>query len=225
MQVNDKPTECQCIDVSTLKTGDILGCSYERINGYFISTFSKSTWSHTGIIWISPETLIPYVLDAGMYKKYGYQNVSIIPFDQWMYIHKNILVGLTRYNGPEIDAHLMMNYYLDIQKRVKLERISYKWLRFLSNTDYNSDLERAEGKLNQYTCYEISIILLQLCNVYKKEKMASSFFPDHLMNSKIECENGIFYDRAIRIEMTSSQYLAQNQYFSNLWETQNKKIN
>jgi len=184
----DDPPEAIHIDKCDLKTGDILGVGYSNLAGMFTSSFSRSVWSHTGIVWIDPDSKITYILEGAHYPLKEYKGFIRIPFDIWYFYNSSFICGICKYNGPTLDPYKIICEFSKFEGKVKLEGFNPSWYRFLVNR------EHFDSKINKYyTCYEVTILLLQNLGIYKKEKLHSSYFPKHIMNNSIPCENGIFY--------------------------------
>ena len=76
----DYPEECKYIEQSEVNNGDIVLVSYPNMSGGLISSFSKSIWSHPGIIWVDPVSNIRYVLEGAIYRHEKYKHFFKIPF-------------------------------------------------------------------------------------------------------------------------------------------------
>jgi hypothetical protein len=194
---HDEPINILFCNLEDLKTGDILGVAYNNMAGNFTSAFSKSIWTHTGTVWVDPKTHITYILEAAVYPDKNYQHIVQIPFDVWYSYNNKFIIGIVQYQGPKIDEEKMLQEFLIYrQAGVKLEGLNHTWGRFLFNRRY------FKSKINKrYTCYELTILLHQNCNIYKKEKLHTSYFPGHIMNNRISCENGISYTPVKRFFM------------------------
>lgn len=197
---DDKPNDCEYIDISSLRTGDIVGTSYNRINGYFISAWSKSSWSHTGIVWRDPLTNIPYVIEVCRYRDDKYKGFIKIPFITWMKYNKKACKGLLRYKGEDLDP-VKLKAKFDSFKGSRLEGFNVGWKRFLTKKDYDYDLGRSEGDSERYTCFEVTIILLQDAGVYSKEYSPCSYFPGSIMNRHVKTINGNYYEKVKEIKL------------------------
>jgi hypothetical protein len=164
---HDEPCKVAILDTSDFKTGDILGVGYSNAAGMFTSSFSRSVWSHCGTIWVDPKTEIVYVLEGAIYPNKLYQHIVRIPFTTWYRYNNKFILGIIKYNGPEIDANAMYESFSKFSKaKVKLEGFGPSWGRFLVNTKYYKAKMR-----KSYTCYEMTILMHQDLNIYKKEKL------------------------------------------------------
>ena len=185
---HDEPVEIIHIDKEDLKTGDLIGVAYSNIAGAFISSFSNSIWSHTGVIWVDPSSNIVYILEGAHYPLKEYKGIIRIPFDIWYRYNGCFILGLKKYYGVPIDQLKMISLFEKYEGKVQLEGLNPSWGRFLMNTSYYSN------KCNKtYTCFEITIRLLQDLNIYKKEKLHSSYFPGDIMCNRIPYENGNYF--------------------------------
>ena len=195
----DEPNEMVIMDASDLRTGDILGVSYNNVAGGFTSGFSRSIWSHTGIVWIDPETSMIYVLEGAQYPIKKYKGAMRIPFYVWYSYNSRFPLGIKKYIGEDIDPKKMIEEYSKYEGKVKLEGFNPSWGRFLSNRDYKPT------KINKsYTCFELTILLLQDMEIYKKEKMYCSFFPGHIMNGDSHLEKKGTYKKTKKFELTQN---------------------
>ena len=194
---HDEPISVIHIDKEDLRTGDILGISYSNIAGCFVSSFSNSIWSHTGIIWVDESTKTPFVLEGAVYPLKQYRGFIKIPFEIWYSYNKCFILGIKKYQGKELDSDRMIEIFEKYEGKVKLEGLNPSWGRFLITRDY------FENKNNKtYTCFEFTIRLLHELNVYKKEKLHCSYFPKHIMNDSIPYNDGHFYSKAKRFFLT-----------------------
>ncbi len=193
----DDPIKYVVIDPHDLKTGDILGVAYNNVAGWFVSSFSKSIWSHTGTVWVDPKNGMVYVLEGAIYPNKAYQHAMRIPFEKWYCYNCRSILGLKRYHGPEIDPNRMIEVFGKYEGKIKLESFNASWGKYLYDHPY---IKTKVGKT--YTCYEMTILLNQELGIYKKEKLYCSYFPDHIMNSKIKCEDGCYYATNVRFYLT-----------------------
>ena len=193
----DEPVQRIVIDPDDLKTGDILGVAYSNMAGAFVSSFSRSIWSHTGTVWVDPKSNITYVLEGAIYPNKMYQHAMRIPFDKWYSYNCKFILGLKKYNGPQIDCDEMIRQFERYEGKIKLESFSFSWGKYLYDHPY---IKTKVGK--SYTCYELTILLNQNIGIYKKEKLYCSYFPGHIMNGKIPCEDGCSYERTKRFFIT-----------------------
>ena len=131
----DTPCDLVYLDTLDLKTGDIVGVSYSNVAGGFVSSFSRSIWSHTGNIWVDPKNGLVYVLEGVMYPLVKYRGFIKVPFDIWYKYNCNFTLGIKKYRGPEIDPEKMIQTF-SLFKDCKLEGFNYTWGRFLRNDKY-----------------------------------------------------------------------------------------
>lgn len=177
--VEGYPKETEIIEISSLRTGDIVGVAYYNFAGGMVAGLTKSIWTHTGVIWVNPNTLEPYVLEAANYRNTIYKNIFMIPFSTWYALNKRSLIGLKRYVGPEIDGNKMLQVF-NKYKGIKLEGFNLRWARFLTKHKYDKNYKR-----NSYTCFEVTIQILQDIGIYRKDYQSCSFFPRNIMESTI----------------------------------------
>jgi hypothetical protein len=193
---NDYPLEVEYLENINLSNGDMVFVSYDNFSGKFISAFSSSIWSHTGIIYIDPVTLVKYVLEGAIYRHKTYRHFFKIPLECWMYFNRKSLLAYKKYNGPLIDSNFMWRNFEQFIKNCKLDSLNIFWAKFLFERDY---YEYANSR--KYSCFEVSIILAQNIGIYKKEKMYSSYFPEHMANNKITLSPGVSYDNLKQIKL------------------------
>ena len=198
---HDEPVVNEHIDPYDLTTGDILGVAYPNLAGAFVSSFSGSIWSHTGIVWVDPDTGRPYVMEGAVYPDARYQGAFKIPFNRWYRYNRGFILGIKKYIGTPIDARNFNECFKKYEGKVNLEGFNMSWGRFLVNKKYY------EHKLcKTYTCYEINIMHLQSAGIYKKERLQSSYFPDHIMNGYIPLEDGAKYKNTVRFFIEPCTY-------------------
>lgn len=184
------------IESADLTNGDIVCVAYQNISGKFVSSFSNSIWSHTGIIWIDPKTNIKYVVEGSVYGCKKYRQFVRVPFETWLYFNRKSIIGYKRYIGPELNSYDMEEVFLPYEKLCQLEGANIFWSRFLIKRDYY------EYQINQkYTCIEYTIMILQKLGVYKKDKIYSSYLPCDIVNDMIPTNHGIKYEKVKQIKL------------------------
>lgn len=183
-------------DEYEIKTGDILGVGYTHAFGWFVTAWSASIWSHTGIAWRDPQTGELFVLEAAMYGK-KYRDVFRIPFRQWLRINRKHHLCHLRLRG-NTDRGLVDKLDREFKKYeegVKLDSFNPGWYRFLRTTPY-----REEELREKYVCYEITIAVLQAVGIFKKKSSCSSYFAGHIINRNIPTEHPYYYEDAVGLE-------------------------
>lgn len=197
MLTNDLPNEEKIInlkntnttDFSFLDTGDIVGISYSNIFGYLITTFTSSLWSHSGVVWKSPDNKL-YILEGASYDK-PYDGIFKIPLEKWLYINRHSKLCYLKYTGTnKICPELMEQKFNDIIEKHQLDSINLSSLRFFNKIKY-SDNTRIK-----LTCIEITVKLLQDMNIIQKKYQCSSYFPGNVINRNLEMCEGYKYDDA-----------------------------
>ena len=196
----DFPQCAEYLDPENAKTGDIVCVSYNNIAGAFVGSLTHSCWVHTGMVWVDPETNIPYVLEGAIYRCKFYQQFYIIPLSSWMYINKNNLMGYKKYFGPELCPYKMIESFKPFIEKTKLEGLNPYWIRFWINHEYE---ERIAG--SKCTCFEATVMLGQAMNIFGKKKLYSSYYPCDIIDDNIELEKGVNYSRTIEIKPYDSE--------------------
>ncbi len=123
------------IDVSSLKTGDILCVSYSDARSVFSSVFYASVWTHVGLVYIEPSTGEPFVIEAANYKPPYSHQILRIPLLYWIRLNRNArTVGILKINKSiptsQIDQVLESRYE---DADIGVETLNVNWLRFATN--------------------------------------------------------------------------------------------
>lgn len=204
LAVDDYPEHSEKIDLSSIKTGDIIGASYQNGLGKFIGFFFNTMWSHVGIAWRDPKTNELFILEAANYHL-PYRGVFKIPIENWVRFNRKNIIGVTRLKTPgdiEIDPHVLEENFNKI-KNVELESFNYTWWRLLFKAPYDEDYVQ-----NHYTCYEIAIRTLQHTGIVKKLYRWSSYTPGEIMQGIIDLEDGYRYSQPVVLHV--------NEYYETL---------
>jgi len=191
LSVDDFPDSSERLDLSTIKTGDILGASYQNGLGYFIGLFLDTMWSHVGVAWRDPKTNGLFVLEAANYHD-PYKGVFKIPIENWVRFNKKNIIGLTRLTTPagfEVNPNEVEDNF-DKIRNVKLDTFNFTWWRLLFKKDYDENYHQSH-----YTCYELAVKTLQNSGVFKKRYMWSSYTPGDIMKGLVDMEDGFKYSK------------------------------
>ncbi len=192
--IEDYPEECEYLDVNKCNNGDIICVSYYSFSGAFISGSSNSIWSHTGFIWVDPDTNIRYVLEGAIYKPEKYKHFFKIPLKNWMHINRHMIMGYKKYHGEPINSEYMMSKFEWMMKECNLSSFDIFWARFLINKQhYNYSVSK------RYTCLEGFVILGQEVGIFKKDKIYCSYLPGDVINDKINLCDGIKFSKVKQI--------------------------
>lgn len=213
---NDYPNECMYADASEMNNGDIVLVSYTMPAGAFITSFSRSIWSHTGTIWVDPKTNIRYVLEGAIYRYKKYRHFFKIPLETWLFFNRKFLIGYKKYHGPQIDSEYLWSKFEWLNKSCKLEGFNIFWSRFLVNKEYYE-----YTKHKNYSCLEGTVILGQSAGIYKKDKIYCSYFPGDIANNKINLVDGVSYDLPIQIAIHPTNSLLFSEdlvYHIEMWK-------
>jgi hypothetical protein len=200
----DFPTTIEVLNPNTLQTGDILTVGYRHGMGWFVTFWSQSVWSHTGIVWREPITKEVFVLEAANYGG-DWNGVIKIPFQKWVKINKGSDICLNRIQtkGVTIDSQALSDAFEKI-KGNKLEAFNLNWYRLLFKTPWKEEL-----KPEARTCYELSIKMLQYAGIVQKKYMGSSYFPKHFVWNKLDMMPGFSYQNPVMLD--PRQYYAQSE--------------
>lgn len=188
----DYPNEGKYVNSCDMQNGDLVFCSYNNFAGSFVTSFSGSIWSHPGMIWVDPETDVRFVIEGAIYSHKEYKHFMKIPIETWLSFNHKSIIGYKKYLGPDIDSEIMRSIFEPYFNNSKLEGFSVSWAKFLLDKEYYE-----YGHQNKLTCVEFTSILGQELNIFKKDKIYCSYFPDHMANDKIELMPGVFYGKTI----------------------------
>jgi len=187
---NDLPDKEIILDPCNLKTGDILVVGYKNVFGLFITSWSGSLWSHTGIVFKDESGI--YVLEAANYGK-NYNGAFKIPFDVWLKINGNSHIAILKYCGKGFPKEQLIEEF-NKYSEVKLDTYSHRWVRFLIKRLYKGP--KVESS---YTCYEMTVSILQHIGVMKKKYTFSSYFPREFVNLNLDLVSGHKYESYLLI--------------------------
>lgn len=188
----DEPQVEKTVEESDINTGDILGVGYRHPFAWFVTAWSSSVWTHTGVAWRDPDTKQLYVMEAAIYDK-PYQGTFRIPFQLWLKINKRSRLCHLKYTGPKLDERRMSEVFKPMEA-IKLSGFNWTWYRFLMRRPY------VEEKLDRhYVCYEITIMLLQRMGIVQKTYMCSSYFARDVIWRHLEYEPGYGYEDPVSL--------------------------
>jgi hypothetical protein len=199
---DDRPQKIEEVDFNTLNTGDILGVGYTHPFGWFVTAWSGSVWSHTGIVWKDPESGEIFVLEAAMYHG-QYRGVFKIPLVLWLRINRKFHLGVTRLKGKPVDPVQLLEAFEKRKAYVKLESYNWRWYRLLYKQRYFEDNRKS------YTCYEIVVTVLQDIGVIKKKYACSSYFPCDIMTGRISMEEGYHLEPPVMLDVKKHTMLRE----------------
>ena len=195
----DYPDKIEPLDLSTIQTGDIIGAAYRRSHGYFVSFWSSSIWSHIGIAWRDPVNQELFILEAAVYKDPKYRGILKVPILDWVRFNRKGYMGVTRLrraeNVPPIDPTQMMQTFEEFQK-IEIDSFNWRWLRLLFKTPYTPERQ------THYTCYELSVLMLQEMGIVAKKHRCSSYFPGDIMSGNMEFVPGYSVDPIVFVDTT-----------------------
>ena len=120
------------LDISKLKTGDILCLSYNDVRSIFSSVFYASVWTHVGLVFIEQSSGEPYILEAANYRPPYSHQILRVPLLNWIRINRR----------ARSIGHLKINKEISFQKieeivsqryeelDIAVENLNLRWLRF-----------------------------------------------------------------------------------------------
>ena len=170
-----------------LQTGDILFVSYKNSLGYFMKAWSNSKWTHTAMVYKSPDNKL-YVMETANYpNKKGVQFLSIA---EWYRYNKNCEIGVMRLRKPkDFNSNKILDSFEQISDK-KLDTIGISWFRLLSKKKYTGLPLK-----DNITCYEMVVHLLQNSDIVDCVYSPSSYFPIDIVEHKMPMKEGFRYDR------------------------------
>lgn len=184
-----------------LETGDILGVSYHNTLGSFVSFWSKSAWSHTGIVYKDPQGKL-FVIEAARYKNTHYEDVFCIPINEWLNLNKRTTMCISKYRGKKISDALFQKAF-SVVKDKKLDKFSVRWARLLLTKDYDHDYKGRE----KLTCNEILVMLLQELEIVEKHRNPSSYWASDVVHGRLPFRNAYSYDKPLLIQDRRKKYM------------------
>lgn len=191
----DFPTKSYYMDDHHIQTGDILGVGYRHPFGWFVTAWSSSIWSHTGIAWRHPRTQELYVLEAAVYNSRRrsadgtWRGVFRIPFRNWLRInrrHYRCHLRLSGEKAPDL-AEKLDRAFAEFES-CQLDYFNLGWVRFLRTQPYTEEPRR-----QRYTCNEITVATLQKAGVFQCVHDCSSYFAGQIVNRQIPTESNYAY--------------------------------
>ena len=192
---HDVPMTMAKLDVDMIRTGDILVVGYRHVMGMFVTTWSASEWSHTGIAYRDKAGRL-WVMEAANYYK-PYIGTFRIPFRDWLNINRKSHLGIVRYRGPKAFPEDALDAAFRVYEGpsgMKLDTFNLSWHRFLQKEPYTEPFRGVKGP---YTCYELTLILLQTIGVVDRINTCSSYTPGDIAWGRIHWADGHAYDHVI----------------------------
>jgi len=186
----DLPRKMVNLDHDMIRTGDILVVGYKHVMGLVISGWSESEWSHTGIAY-RDKTGSLWILEAANYYK-PYIGTFRIPFAEWLRINRKSNLGIVRYRGPKpFPSDALESEFRKYEAQMQLDTFNLEWRRFLRKRPYTEPFRGVKGP---YTCYELTLILLQSIDVVERLHTCSSYTPGDIAWCRIPWSHGHTYD-------------------------------
>jgi hypothetical protein len=194
---DDVPSLMKLSDPLDIRTGDILGIGYNNNPfAWFVTAWSSSVWTHTGLAWRDPDTNELYVFEAAHYGG-KYTGVFRIPYGTWLRINRRHKICHLRYRGNAFDSIEGVRKMSSIFKTfelIKLDSLNWTWYRLLMKRPY-----REESLQRHYVCYEITILLLQRLGIVRKQFTCSSYLPRDVIWRHLHMEPGHIYDNPVMV--------------------------
>ncbi len=195
----DQPRAGLVFDVNRLKTGDIIASSDNTATSVMISGFTNSIWAHTGVIYRDPLTNETYILETINYPGSKKHTPLRTPLSEWLRYNKkrtNAVVELILTNGAQVDT-TALNLAFEGFAGTKIDFFNTGWKRFLSTRTYKEEVQK------RYTCFEMTIQMLQKTGVFKKELAHSSYFPCDVVRGHVPTEKGFAYKAPRFLDLNS----------------------
>jgi len=159
-----------------LKTGDLLVVSYNSPHGYLIKMFTKSIWSHIGMIYIDTENNLN-IIECSYYNK-DVKNVLKVPLDFWLQYNCSCNIAWLQLNGPSIDKNILVNVFRSINDGY-LDRIVINWIPSVMHTKYYP------RKKKSFFCSELIAYMYQEFNIIKKELLPCNYSPKSFISHQL----------------------------------------
>ena len=214
--LDDYPEEGEYLDINKCNNGDIVCISYNNFSGAFISSTSRSIWSHPGFIWVDTDTNIRYVLEGAIYRQDKYRHFFKIPLKSWLHINRRSIMGYKKYCGEPINSEYMMSKFDWMIKQCKLASFDVSWAKYLIDKQYYN-----YAVSDRYTCSEAFVILGQELGLFKKDKIYCSYLPGDIINDKIKLLDGVNFMPVIQIFIhpVENMMILEDKVFSkNFWK-------
>jgi hypothetical protein len=186
------------LDYDMIHTGDILLVGYRHVMGFVITNWSESQWSHTGIAYRDKFGKV-WVMEAANYYK-PYIGTFRIPFHDWLNINKRHHLGIVKYRGPApfpVTALETEFRKYEGPDGMKLDTFNIGWRRFLCKKPYGEPFRGTKGP---YTCYELTLILLQSIGMVERLHTCSSYTPGDIAWQRVPWIPGYRYDVIVGFE-------------------------
>lgn len=183
---DDLPLVGSAVDPFNISNGDILTVGYQNAFGRFVTACTGSLWTHTGVAWRSPETGELFIFEQARYDD-KYTGVYRIPFDLWLRINRKHHICHLKLQGAPLDPYLMDKICKDMETIKTTMNADFG--KYFITTPYIDD----PAKKN-YTCYEVTTLLLQRLGVVQKKLSCGAYFPGRIVSGGMHMEPGYSYD-------------------------------
>ena len=154
---------------------------------YIVISWSKSIWCHTGIAYRDISGKL-WVLEAANYA-HPHRGVFRIPFETWTYINRSSHLGIIRYTGDIFPVKELEREFIRYEGVSELDTFNLTWMRFLKTREYVDETIPRD----KYTCYELTVMILQKIGVVKRELLCSSYTPGDVAWNRLPYQEGHSY--------------------------------
>jgi len=184
------------------QTGDLIFTSYHNLLGKFMRGWSGSLWSHVGIILRNKKDL--YVLETADYsdKDPKLKGLIAVPLEQWLSINKKCRIAYMKLNRPkDFDENIIAKEFLKLQNlQLDSKSLSLKKFVKLGFKHSFSEEEFKTKDLENPTCYELIVLILQNSKIVEKVYSPGSYFASDIMEGKLKTKPGFYFDKAYEIK-------------------------
>jgi len=185
------------------ETGDLIFTSYHNLLGKFMRGWSGSLWSHVGIILRNKKDL--YVLETADYsdKDPKLKGLIAVPLKQWLSINKKCRIAYMKLNRPkDFNENIIAKEFLKLQNlQLDTKSISLKKFVKLGFKQSFSEEEFNTKDLENPTCYELIVLILQNSKIVEKVYSPGSYFASDIMEGKLKTKPGFSFEKAYEIKL------------------------
>lgn len=204
------------LDLSSLKTGDILAIGYRGIRRLFSKVVYDSVWTHASLVYIDPQTKEPFVIEANDYSPPYSGRVVRVPLLFWIRVNrKSPVIGHVAINKSAPSDALIASFHRFEVLDIGIESLKTTWTRFLGRRSpetvsekslFAADWRRAKPQPSRVThlpfgrkydypiaCHEIIISTLQGAGVVSGKFTPCSYLPSNVANANLPTINGYYY--------------------------------
>jgi hypothetical protein len=199
------------------ETGDLIFTSYHNLLGKFMRGWSGSLWSHVGIILRDNKDL--YVLETADYsdKDPKLKGLIAVPLKQWLSLNKKCRIAYMKLNSPkDFDKITIAREFLKLQNlELDNKSISLKKFIKLGFKQSFSEEEFNTQDLENPTCYELIVLILQNSKIVEKVYSPGSYFASDIMEGKLKTKPGFSFEKAYEIKSIKNLKIYSLDKFNN----------